>query len=183
MNCRQAYIPLLASPPRSASAAARSLKRCWVAASSNKFRVATAADADGVVFLSASVGKPRRHLLTLGAGRGMFRIFFLIALPLLLAVMQGGEWAAQDKPLLAEQVFKNVQALRGIPVDDFIQTMGLMTAALQFDCSDCHVGAGTNRVDWGDDSPRKVMARQMVNMVATINKTNFGGRQMVTCWT
>ena len=27
------------------------------------------------------------------------------------------------------------------------------------------------------------MARTMVNMVATINKTNFGGRQMVTCWT
>jgi photosynthetic reaction center cytochrome c subunit len=68
-------------------------------------------------------------------------------------------------------------------VDDFIQTMGLMAAALQFDCSDCHVGAGTNRVDWAADTPRKVMARQMVNMVATINKSNFGGRQMVTCWT
>ncbi|PYS36965.1 MAG: hypothetical protein DMG14_22865, partial [Acidobacteria bacterium] len=27
------------------------------------------------------------------------------------------------------------------------------------------------------------MARNMVNMVATINKTNFGGRQLVTCWT
>src|SRR5260370_20285318 len=53
--------------------------------------------------------------------------------------------AAQEKPLLAEQVFKNVRALKGIPVDDFIQTMGLMAAALQFDCSDCHVGAGTKR--------------------------------------
>jgi len=27
------------------------------------------------------------------------------------------------------------------------------------------------------------MARNMVNMVTTINKNNFGGRQMVTCWT
>ena len=27
------------------------------------------------------------------------------------------------------------------------------------------------------------MARNMVNMVTTINRTNFGGRQMVTCWT
>src|SRR5947199_3259935 len=27
------------------------------------------------------------------------------------------------------------------------------------------------------------MARNMVNMVTGINKTNFGGRQMVTCWT
>ena len=84
---------------------------------------------------------------------------------------------------MAEQVFKNVQALRGIPVDDFMETMGIMTAALQFDCSDCHVGAGTDKVDWAADTSRKRMARNMVNMVATINKTNFGGRQMVTCWT
>ena len=89
----------------------------------------------------------------------------------------------QEKPLLAEQVFKNIRALRGIPVDDFMQTMGIMTAALQFDCSDCHLNAGTDKVDWAADTPRKVKARMMVNMVATINKNNFGGRQMVTCWT
>src|SRR5437764_14640453 len=91
--------------------------------------------------------------------------------------------AAQEKPLLAEQVFKNVQVLKGIPVDDFLETMGIMAAALQFDCSDCHVGAGTDKVDWAADTPRKRMARTMVNMVATINNTNFGGRQLVTCWT
>ena len=90
--------------------------------------------------------------------------------------------AAQDRPLLSEQVFKNIQALKGIPVDDFLGTMGLMSAALQFDCSDCHVGAGTDSVDWAADTPRKRTARRMVNMVATINKDNFGGRQAVTCW-
>ena len=90
--------------------------------------------------------------------------------------------AQQDKPLMAEQVFKNVQALKGIPVDDFLQTMGLMAAALQFDCSDCHVGAGTDKVDWAADTPRKRMVRNMVNMVTEINRNNFGGRQMVTCW-
>jgi hypothetical protein len=91
--------------------------------------------------------------------------------------------AAQERPQLAEQVFKNVRVLKGIPVDDFLQTMGLMTAALQFDCSDCHAGAGTDRVDWAADTPRKIMARTMVTMVQTINKNNFGGRQLVTCWT
>src|SRR5499433_3115189 len=91
--------------------------------------------------------------------------------------------APQDKSLMAEQVFKNIQALKGIPVDDFLQTMGLMAAALQFDCSDCHVGAGTDKVDWAADTPRKRMARNMVNMVTQINRNNFGGRQMVTCWT
>jgi len=88
-----------------------------------------------------------------------------------------------QKPLMAEEVFKNVRALKGIPVDDFMETMGLISAALSFDCSDCHTGAGTDRVDWAADTPRKVIARTMVNMVATINKNNFGGREAVTCWT
>jgi hypothetical protein len=90
--------------------------------------------------------------------------------------------ASQEKPLLAEQAFKNVQVLKGIPVDDFMETMGLMTAALQFDCSDCHTNAGTDSVDWAADTARKRTARRMVTMVANINKDNFGGRQMVTCW-
>jgi photosynthetic reaction center cytochrome c subunit len=89
----------------------------------------------------------------------------------------------QEKPLLAEQAFKNIQVLKGIPVDDFMETMGIMAASLDFDCSDCHVGAGTDQVDWPADTPRKVMARIMINMVANINKNNFAGRQLVTCWT
>ena len=97
-----------------------------------------------------------------------------------LAVAQS---TSPEKPLMAEQVFKNVRVLKGIPVDDFMETMGLISAALSFDCSDCHEGAGTDKVDWAADTPRKVIARTMVNMVATINKNNFGGRQEVTCWT
>jgi len=107
----------------------------------------------------------------------------VIAAALLVAGMAVAQPASTDKPLLAEQVFKNIQALKGISVDDFLQTMGIMTAALQMDCADCHNNAGTSAVDWAADTPRKVMARRMVNMVATINKTNFGGRQVVTCWT
>ena len=100
----------------------------------------------------------------------------------LIGGLAAAQTAAQEKPL-SEQVFKNVQVLKGIPVDDFLETMGLMAAALQFDCSDCHVGAGTDKVDWAADTPRKRMARNMVTMVGTINRTNFGGRQLVTCWT
>jgi photosynthetic reaction center cytochrome c subunit len=111
----------------------------------------------------------------------------LVATAVVVAGLIGGRTAAQtapqEKPLLAEQVFKNIQVLRGIPVDDFLGTMGIMAAALQFDCSDCHVAAGTEKVDWAADTPRKQMARLMVTMVATINKNNFGGRQLVTCWT
>src|ERR1041385_6653388 len=105
-----------------------------------------------------------------------------------IVVLIGGAIArAQNAPqqgtLLSEQVFKNVQVLKGIPVDDFMETMGVMCASLQFDCSDCHANAGTDKVDWAADTPRKRMARTMVTMVKNINQTNFGGRQMVTCWT
>jgi hypothetical protein len=80
------------------------------------------------------------------------------------------------------EAFKNIQALKGISVDDFMQTMGIMSAALGFDCQECHVGAGTDQVKWEFDTPRKITARKMVNMVTAINRDNFGGRQVVTCW-
>ncbi len=85
--------------------------------------------------------------------------------------------------MLTENVFKNIQVLKGIPVDDFMGTMGLMSAALAFCCSDCHLNAGTDFVKWEEDSPNKRTARRMTTMVQEINKTNFGGRQVVTCWT
>jgi photosynthetic reaction center cytochrome c subunit len=101
---------------------------------------------------------------------------------LLGAGLAGGQTAPPDKPQLAEEAFKNIQVLRGIPVDDFMGTMGVMSAALGFDCSECHIGAGTDRVDWAADTPRKVVGRRMVKMVAAINHDNFSGRQVVTCW-
>jgi hypothetical protein len=62
-------------------------------------------------------------------------------------------------------------------------TMGIMTSSLGFDCADCDAGAGTDKVDWAADTPRKRTARRMVTMVQAINRDNFGGRQLVTCWT
>ena len=115
--------------------------------------------------------------------RGRLVAIGIAACGLIGAGLVSAQTASQDKPLMAEQVFKNIRVLKGIPVDDFMETMGIMTAALQFDCSDCHIGAGTEKVDWAADTPRKLMARAMVTMVTNLNKTYFGGRQMVTCWT
>jgi hypothetical protein len=109
--------------------------------------------------------------------------FFKVAIAWLIGIaFVVGEAVSQEKPQLAEEAFHNVQVLREIPVDDFMGTMGVMSAALGFDCSECHTGAGTDRVDWAADTPRKVIARRMVTMVATVNRDNFTGRQMVTCW-
>ena len=100
-------------------------------------------------------------------------------------VMVGRVSAQAPTRLTAGQAFKNVttSTLKELPVDDFIQSMGIIASALGFDCSDCHPGAGTDKVDWVFDTPRKRTARRMVEMVATINRANFGGGQRVTCWT
>src|SRR5580692_1217808 len=65
----------------------------------------------------------------------------------------------------SDQHFKNVTVLKGIPVDEFMGTMGLYAAALAFCCKDCHTGAGTSNPKWEDDPPRKVTARRMIQMV------------------
>ena len=91
--------------------------------------------------------------------------------------------AAATRPQMSEQAFKNIQVLKGIPVDEFMGTMGLFSAALSVCCGDCHTGAGTSNPKWEADPPRKQVARRMVQMVNAINRDNFGGRQVVTCWT
>jgi photosynthetic reaction center cytochrome c subunit len=85
----------------------------------------------------------------------------------------------------AGEAFKNVttSTLKELSVDDFIASMGLISANLGLDCADCHPNAGTDKADFVTDTPRKVTTRRMVEMVAGINKTNFGGVQRVTCWT
>ena len=87
------------------------------------------------------------------------------------------------RPQMAEQAFKNIQVLKGIPVDEFMGTMGLFSAALSVCCGDCHTGAGGSNPQWEADPPRKQVARRMVQMVNALNRDNFGGRQVVTCWT
>ena len=101
----------------------------------------------------------------------------------LASIALTGAQAPAPKPQMSEQAFKNIQVLKGIPVDEFMGTMGLFSAALSVCCAECHTGAGTSNAKWEDDPPRKRTARRMVQMVAAINRDNFNGRQIVTCWT
>jgi len=91
---------------------------------------------------------------------------------------------AEPRPQMAEEVFKNIQVLKGVPVDQFMNTMGIFSAALGMSCEDCHASNDSKWENYAlDTSPRKRMARTMVGMMAGINRTYFGGRQMVTCFT
>src|SRR5499426_203033 len=100
----------------------------------------------------------------------------------LVAYEQGVSPAAGKK---AGEAFKNVttSTLKELSVDDFVASMGLISANLGLDCADCHPNAGTDKADFVIDTPRKITTRRMVEMVAGINRTTFGGVQRVTCWT
>jgi outer membrane lipoprotein-sorting protein len=104
------------------------------------------------------------------------------ALWLSSVVSTSGQTAPAGPPM-AEQVFKNIQVLKGIPVNEFMGTMGVFSAALGMSCEDCHAAGDADWSVYAKDSPRKQMARVMVTMMATINKTHFRGRQVVTCYT
>jgi outer membrane lipoprotein-sorting protein len=84
---------------------------------------------------------------------------------------------------MAEDVFKNVQVLKGIPVKEFMNTMGFFSAATNLNCVDCHSPQSESLEGYAIDTPRKQTARRMVLMVNQINQANFGGRKMVTCYT
>lgn len=101
---------------------------------------------------------------------------------------RGGQAAparpAADRPPLAEDVFKNIQVLKGVPADQFLASMGFISNALAVNCTYCHLGdGGGGWAEYAKDNDKKVMARRMIRMMNGINEMNFGGRSMVTCVT
>lgn len=110
-------------------------------------------------------------------------ILGIVALGQLGISLAFGQAATEPKPLLAEDVFKNVQVLKGIPVNEFMETMGFFAASLSYNCTDCHVSESLQSwAKFADDIPAKRMARQMILMVNAFNKANFGGRRVLTCY-
>lgn len=77
----------------------------------------------------------------------------------------------------AEQQFKNIQVLKGIPADQVVPTMQFISGSLGVECEFCHV---ENSFDKDDKKP-KLAARKMITMMMAINKDNFEGHQEVTC--
>lgn len=104
-----------------------------------------------------------------------------VALISLLAVTSVSAQAAPpEKPPMADDVFKNIQVLRGLTVDQFMSTMGFIAAALSLNCSECHDTSSS--AAFALDNPKKQMARRMIVMVDAFNKANFGGKREVTCY-
>src|SRR5437763_17116266 len=65
-------------------------------------------------------------------------------------VQAGAQAASPQRPQMSDEAFKNVQLLKGIPVDEFMGAMGLFSAATSMCCLECHAPA------WAEDTPEKI---------------------------
>ena len=80
---------------------------------------------------------------------------------------------------LAENVFKNVEILKGKKASRLPNMMSALTGLLGVSCSYCHVPD-----EWArEDKPTKQTARKMFRMIGRLNKEEFDGKNAVSCWT
>jgi len=88
------------------------------------------------------------------------------------------QMASTSSPKKAEQQFKNIQVLKGIPAEELLPTMQFVASSLGVNCEFCHVKDAFEK----DDKQTKKTARKMMEMMFTINQENFDGRRDVTCY-
>ena len=114
----------------------------------------------------------------------MLSSMIVVMVSFLGVVSAAGQAGPGQGPQMSKDVFKNVQVLRGIPVDEFMDTMGMFASSLGFDCVSCHdQGISSNRELFAVTTPQVQRARQMIVMMNALNSANFGGQQNVTCFT
>jgi photosynthetic reaction center cytochrome c subunit len=116
------------------------------------------------------------------------RTFVLSALALSTSLVvaatkaQSGAAPESPAPKLAEQQFKNIKVLKGVPADQIFPSMQFITASLGVECEYCHVRGDKGLEFEKDDKKTKVTARKMMEMMFAINKENFEGHRDVTCY-
>lgn len=104
----------------------------------------------------------------------MSKVWFATIFILLLFSAIG--WTEDDS-------YKNVHLFTKLSKSEITRVMNFMRASLGVHCDYCHV-VSKDGWDWGNDSKApKIKARQMISMVAEINKANFKGKPEVSCFT
>jgi photosynthetic reaction center cytochrome c subunit len=85
--------------------------------------------------------------------------------------------AQQPEQKTAEQVYKNITQLKGVPADQLIPTMQFMSTSLGVNCEFCHVQKRE-----ADDKPAKKTAREMIAMTKALNHDDFNGSLTISCY-
>ena len=78
----------------------------------------------------------------------------------------------------AEQVYKNIQVLKGVPAGEILPLMRLIDLSLGVTCEHCHDEEDRSL----DVQEAKETARSMMSMVNELNKNSFAGQPTMTCY-
>jgi photosynthetic reaction center cytochrome c subunit len=122
------------------------------------------------------------------AGKKIFAISFVSILSIATAIVAARAQSPAAPPQssgsapLAEERFKNIKVLKGIPADQVIPAMEFITASLGVECEFCHVRQERGLAFDKDDKKPKQIARKMIEMMNAINTNNFEGKREVTCY-
>lgn len=108
----------------------------------------------------------------------------VVLLFLSVALACGQAQPVAPKTQMADAVYKDIRLLKGLTVDQFLDTMGFFSASTNMNCIDCHgLPAAGDQKHYADDTKLKTKARMMIVMMQAINRQNFGGKSVVTCYT
>jgi len=79
----------------------------------------------------------------------------------------------------ADQFYKKIDVLKGVPADQVHPAMEYITTALGVGCGYCHVVGHFDQ----DDKREKHVARSMIKMTMSLNETVFDAKREITCYT
>src|ERR1700687_5943013 len=104
--------------------------------------------------------------MKVGSKPGLLSFVTMVAVGMLGVSSANAQAVPTPKQPLAEEAFKNVQVLRGLPASEFIETMGFFAVSLTANCTTCHGDASAGSWEhYADDTYLKQMTRKMVLMV------------------
>jgi photosynthetic reaction center cytochrome c subunit len=115
-----------------------------------------------------------------GAALGLAAAF--LSFPALHAAqvpgLQNAQAATPQAEPAAETVFKNIQALKGMPASQMKPIMNLISTSVGMKCDQCHDTDAYEK----DDKRAKQTTRQMIKLTLDVNKIGFEGQTQVSCY-
>lgn len=106
-----------------------------------------------------------------------YKITILIAFIVFGGVFFTPKIQVQTQHETAAQKFKNIKVLNEMPAEQMGKVMNQMSAALNVNCSFCHVENDFAK----DGNEHKDIAREMLKMTFELNQKYFAGKTEITC--
>lgn len=85
---------------------------------------------------------------------------------------------SESSDKLAQDVYKNIQVLKGVPASQLLPTMEFVSSSLGVSCDFCHSEGHFEQ----DDKKTKQTARKMMQMTLSLNQSSFANQRAVTCF-